>query len=264
MKKLWRWLRTLDAGEGIALAVLTAGLLIVGWGTISGIWSAIVGSLQPEMVKVKGKDYDLIAQRSMSAAAWWMVVITGSSTMVGGLGLYLIARTLQEAKRSADAAELAVQASQQAIVTAREMGQAQVRAYLIVTELETSYNSGGTPREHFISATFENSGETPAGKIYVEIEVFAGTDDRTKASILYRSETVSDLATGKAAKVAFWTDKIAAVPGNGDTSFWEVELVLTITYEDVFGQDREIVTRYFDYQYAPIESLDLARDISKE
>jgi hypothetical protein len=157
MNQVKDWIRSLNAGEWIALVVIVVGAFLVGLLTTVNTWSAIVDSLQPE---ITGADdaahYDLVAQRSMSAAAWWMVMITGLSVGVGAAGLYLILRTLQEAKRSADAAE-------NAVATTLRIGKQQVRAYLNVEDAVAKLES-----HHImftVDADLRNSGQSPAQEV---------------------------------------------------------------------------------------------------
>ncbi|GAB5426962.1 MAG: hypothetical protein Devi2KO_04210 [Devosia indica] len=100
--------------------------------------------------------HDLAAQMSMAAAAWWMVGITGTSTAVGGIGLYLIARTLQEAKRSADAGEEAVKATER-------IGKRQVRAYLNIEKAKAKLDSSYIWIA--VDAELHNSGQSPANNV---------------------------------------------------------------------------------------------------
>lgn len=156
MKRIWSWLRSLDAGERIASSVVVICVALVVWLAVGNLWSTIVSSLQPEMTDAGPTHYDLIAQRSMNAAAWWMVMITGVSVVVGTAGLYLIARTLQEAKRSADAAEMAVQ-------TTLKIGKQQVRAYLNIEDAEAKL--GSYDLLFTVDADLRNSGQSPAQNV---------------------------------------------------------------------------------------------------
>lgn len=237
MKKLWGWLRTLNAGEWIAMVVLFGGSAFVLWLVAANTWSAVVGSLQPEIVKFKGTEYDLIAQRSMSAAAWWMVIVTGIATLIGGVSLGLIALTLREARRSADAAIDAVDASRQAVVATREVGQAQVRAYLIVKSASLTYESNGNVT---IRYTLYNSGQTPARRVELRMDFWIDIYEKRKAvGITSRKGTQShsDVPAGEAREGKF--DLKGYLPPENRDSFVELEsravAVLTPVFDDVFG-----------------------------
>lgn len=210
MKKLWRWLRTLDAGEWIALVVFLGACAFVLALVAANIWSVVVGSLQPEMAKVKGTDYDLIAQRSMSAAAWWMVIITGTSAVVGAAGLYLIYRTLKEAKRSADAAvasvrysekaaasaEISAKSAQKALKSTEAMGERQVRAYAILSSAKIRIER--RTLRPFMTITVTNSGQTPASGLILDFTVQMEDEDNDEAPYsLSFTENLPDLAGQK-------------------------------------------------------------------
>ena len=262
MKKFWGWLCRLDAGEGIALAVLSAGLLIVGWETISGIWSAVVGSLQPEMVKVKGTDYDLIAQRSMSAAAWWMVIITGISALVGSLGLYLIARTLQEAKRSADAAEKAVKASQKAVKTARKMGEAQVRAYVMVANAEL-YWVGGDEWE--LKVQVVNSGQTPAFKVWVEATICLEDGLGNQEIVEEMDVSLHDLpaSSDAAARLRSRKLEVALQAMEADAEPF-LAILISVCYDTIFEEGEDVEAPYYGTQSSHFAPFELTRDFGEE
>lgn len=237
MKKLWGWLRTLDAGDWIAVVVLLGGLAFVVGLVAANTWSMVVGSLQPEMVKFKGTEYDLIAQRSMSAAAWWMVVVTGIATLIGGLSLGLIALTLREARRSADAAIDAVDASRQAVIATREVGQAQVRAYLIVKSASLTYESNGNVT---IKYTLYNSGQTPARRVELRMDFWIDIHGKQGAvGITSRQGTQShsDVPAGEARDGKF--DLKGYMPPESRRAFTDLEsravAVLTPVFDDVFG-----------------------------
>lgn len=191
--KALNYLRTFNAGDWIALSVWVAGLVFTGCGLVSNLWAVAVGSLQPEILKIETVDEDLFAQRSMAAAAWWMVALTGLSLVVGAFTLYLIFRTLQEAKRSADAAHGAVEATML-------IGKRQVRAYLDIENATATVD-----RQQFIfsvDASLGNSGQSPARSVngtavlrFVEFyslpEGDMGTDILAELSTSFTTSAVS-------------------------------------------------------------------------
>lgn len=94
---------------------------------------------------------DLEAQSEMARTSWWMTFFTGA-------GLILLAGTLFEAMRATAAANDAAAAAQRGNETAREIGEAQVRAY--VTPESTQFSlSGSCPVLHF---KLINTGNSPA------------------------------------------------------------------------------------------------------
>jgi len=161
----------------------TTGL--VGSGVIGGIILSIglVGlpaARQPAITGPLSLEYlDLAAQRSMSDAAWWMVVITGISVLAGGASIVLIAMTLYQAKRSADAAVEAVKHAEattaaatlsashaaSAVEVTREMGKKQVRAYMAVTNVTILPVTDSEENYFNLAWRLFNAGQSPARRL---------------------------------------------------------------------------------------------------
>jgi len=153
--RFWNHLRSFDAGEWIAFAFFGAGSFVVLWGTSARLLAAAFqGATLP--VPLDGGAPDLLAQQNMAAASWWMVGLTAISAAIGALSLFLIFRTLLEAKRSADAAHSAVEAT-------LLIGKRQVRAYLDIEDPVAKID-----RMQFVltvDARLSNSGQSPARAI---------------------------------------------------------------------------------------------------
>ena len=136
-------------------------LIIFGAGVLAGV--ALIAMLPGMPWAIAMRDVpsgaesmsilDLAAQRSMAMAAWWMVGITGASSVVGAAGLFLIFHTLREARRSADAAHATVE-------TAREIGVAQTRAYITVVKARLKIYEDGLGA--YCDLEVLNSGQSPA------------------------------------------------------------------------------------------------------
>lgn len=93
-----------------------------------------------------------------TAAQWLMVLLGISATVVSLLALIWLKATWAETKRSADAAERAAD-------IAREIGQAQVRAYVTVANGELSVDD--TYCQVWIE--FENKGQSPAFNVVARV-----------------------------------------------------------------------------------------------
>lgn len=92
---------------------------------------------------------DLVAQYDMALWAFWMLVVSGTATLLTAAGVWMIYRTLlhtaamaRDTKVTAQAAadgvrqaELANQSAQAAAESAWKIGQAQTRAYVTVADL---------------------------------------------------------------------------------------------------------------------------------
>jgi hypothetical protein len=117
---------------------------------------------------------DIDAQRSMAIAAWAMVIVTTIGLWIGFYTLWLLKKNLVEAelirgeaKRSARAAEASVKAALGTTKVTRRIGQAQVRAYVAITEVHYFRGTSNSRVEVGLS----NSGQSPAR--IVNITVYA-------------------------------------------------------------------------------------------
>ena len=115
-------------------------------------------------------DADLRAQQSMAVWAFWMFIASGLGVLLTGVGVYLIWRTLiytrDAASHAGEAvveAKSATKAAQDAVDVTREIGEAQVRAYLLCRSARYRINKGG------LSATLElaNAGQSPASDVAI-------------------------------------------------------------------------------------------------
>jgi len=223
----WRRIRKLANAAGwfwIALGIgLVAGLMLS---------TALVGIPRAEHPPIIGpaslEFLDLIAQRSMSDAAWWMVIITVVSALVGGLGLYLIARTLQEAKRSADAAEKTIL-----------MAQSAARAYLLVDFAKVWFDASGGV---FVEYQVSNSGQTPARNVAFKVDVFASADRTAHryhvgTSRKSRSDIPFQAKRPARAYIDGFADNEMSVR---EIPEYAIIVVITMEYEDVITNKRRL------------------------
>jgi membrane protein YqaA with SNARE-associated domain len=264
MDKLRALLRGFDLGDWIASVVVVGGLVWVFWNTTGNLWNVAVGSLIPTLPVDSDTDLlDLIAQRSMAAAAWWMVFITGASTFVGGLGLYLIARTLQEAKRSADQAqrsadmaELAVSAAYAGNEENRRLGQAQVRAYMVVKSASATRYADGSIQVDF---HLFNSGQTPASVVSVGTDFWFEFSEGEEGPWLPSSERWVEIKTrsdipggenrdGKTFARAFLSTQLNQLMARMHGRFL---VDITLSYKDVFGTQHH-ETAYYGFSFPPM------------
>lgn len=111
----------------------------------------------------------------MALAAWGMIIVTFVSAALGAWSLYLIRENLIEARKVSREAERSAKAAEDAILTTREMGMAQVRAYIAVTGVNFVKERMGWR----ISISMTNSGQTPADtvKAIAELIVVGRVED---------------------------------------------------------------------------------------
>lgn len=227
MKKLWPSVREFNAGDWIAAIVVGILSIWVLWHTAGNLWNNAVFSLQPPLPMMGDLTRtDVIAQRSMSAAAWWMVVVTCVSALVGGLGLYLIARTLVEAKRSADAAERTIAMAQRA-----------ARAYLLVDFAKLIFRDNYNA---VVQYQVSNSGQTPARNVSLRVDFYAA-EHRTaqRFHVGTSKKSRSDMPfEAKRPAVAIVERYFVNEMTKRMQPKYAVIVVITLEYDDVITPDR--------------------------
>lgn len=215
-------------------------LLVFGAGILGGILLVAMLPGMPWISTVPDptNDLDLGAQRSMAAAAWWMVVISGGAAIVGGASLYLIARTLLEARRSASAAEAAVAQAEATLLETRVLGRAQSRAYLALAKMQFSAEAED---QFFVEWTIHNAGQSPARQLSIQLE-FDYFVRRASGWEAESNETLvrflPDLPAGLSStdeEFIFLVLPMEARPSYGE----RIEVHGVLKYWDVFGQGQE-------------------------
>lgn len=219
--------------KGIGYLLIGAVLLLTVLASIFvsiGIRATADGCLAAPCIEQR----DLLMQANMAMAAWATSFVTAVAAVVSGLGLYLIYGTLKAAQRSAVAAE-------ETVSETRRVGEAQVRAYLIVTGAHLQIHRGGEEVQVFYS--FRNSGQTPAKRVFCDvathIDVFGDKGWEAAAVIASDYAVRSDLASQ--GDHSGYTDPRApaAVEGRPHPHIWNqnarVVVRLTLGYVDVFG-----------------------------
>lgn len=119
------------------------------------------------------------AKAARDAANWagGVLVAAWAETLVTLAGVVLVALTLGAARRSAKAAEKNIEET-------RRIGEAQVRAYVAISDVTVSFDKEGDPT---VAIGAKNTGDSPARdfKWFPSIQYFSGEKKRT--------ETVADL-----------------------------------------------------------------------
>lgn len=105
--------------------------------------------------KESRENRDLEAQEGMAKWAEWMFYATIATVVLTLIALFAIVRTLHHTRRAADSAELMARET-------REIGQAQVRAYLGYEDVKISIDGGKV----ILHATLKNSGNSPASRVF--------------------------------------------------------------------------------------------------
>lgn len=148
---------TLLAGMFLGAAIFVVLNGMPSWPAWPAVpWRHVTGTIEAA---------DLEAQQSMANAAWYMFVAAAISTFVGAAGLFGLFWTLR--------------VTQETTRVTREIGEAQARAYVIISRATLHLNGMGLPVATF---TVTNSGQTPAINLNVvlraHVEVRDGDDWR--------------------------------------------------------------------------------------
>lgn len=123
---------------------------------------------------------DLYAQQDMSKWAFWMMIISGLTFLVTGLGIVWIRDTLIETRR-------AVSAADDAVIVTREVGENQLRPWVLFERYEWGISEDGSfngvPHRHgwVFQLRWRNYGKTPAkDMILISTYVFLRKADDLK------------------------------------------------------------------------------------
>lgn len=141
------------------------------------------------------------------------------------------------------AANEAKEAAGAALDNAREMGQTQVRAYLIFSEVKARWSERETP---ILSITCSNSGQTPAGNVTITVKCSLNFVFSDKVySIPNSLKFLEDIGAGKVLEFDLPIDHV--VPEEIRSRFRNERSLfqtnLEITYVDVFKQKLRGETR---------------------
>lgn len=120
---------------------------------------------------------DLYAQQDMSRWAFWMMVIAGLTLLVTALGIAWIRDTLIETRR-------AVRSADDAVRVTREIGEAQVRAYVSVDDVEVTVEIDDERVLWNVAAKVSNSGQSPA----ISVGLTLGGDTFEQSAISIRRD----------------------------------------------------------------------------
>lgn len=190
-------------------------------------------------------EQDLAAQQWM---AWWagfLTVITAATTLISWIALRYLRDTFVKTAEMAEGANEATKAMLDANEIAREIGQAQVRAYIKCSKV-TCKPMGQNHTDDLFSVVIEtkNLGQSPAlnMQVIVGIEIFEFPDKRAGAPLQINAPHDSIMAPqGDAtALLSFGYAKGAADAVRASKAY--IRITVAYVYDDVFGERTELVT----------------------
>lgn len=109
---------------------------------------------------------DLQAQQDM---AFWAAALFVSSTILTAIGIWLLYRTLSATQQTLIEAGRTTAAAEDAVVETRRIGEAQTRAYIVLSPEDFGPPEGGT-LPFSIQITIKNTGVTPARNVTFQVD----------------------------------------------------------------------------------------------
>lgn len=139
-------------------------------------------------------EQDLFAQRSMALSTEDMVFATWIGIGVTIIGIFFVAKTLEATHDMIREAGRATSAAERTIESTERVGNAQIRAYLVVTECFMSASADRTRPVFRIK--IKNSGQTPAKNIQCRYYIFYDREPWDYGNG-YKGHPFRDLAAGE-------------------------------------------------------------------
>ncbi len=128
-------------------------------------------------IKSKIPPQDNSAKRSANAEEWgsiWalgMLIVAAIETAITGLGVYLVYRTLREAKRSADEARRAADAAENALMHSKQSSESELRAWLDIDTTLTEFAINGQSINFGVDIKITNIGKTPSPHTWISVDI---------------------------------------------------------------------------------------------
>lgn len=119
---------------------------------------------------------DLASQESMAKSTYWMNNAAWAALILSTLGVYLIWKTLAAGRQTLKEAKKATEAAVKTINVTRDIGEAQVRAYLHITDMVVTFYP--ETRVYLARAKIQNSGNSPSvlQHLVVNAHIQVGSD----------------------------------------------------------------------------------------
>lgn len=177
----------------------------------------------------------LESQQDSTKWAHLALIVSALQLFISIVGTYVIVRTLEKTSTSLRIAETANS-------IARSMGEAQVRAYVTIGDRSPQFNFGNYPdgaidvQEFCLSPRIENTGQTPARKLGVAIQVLIlEPNTRPEFNIPQEKFKPIELGSGRSIQSGrIWKNgtEFAAMMRNGHVGY----IYVYVQYEDIFGK----------------------------
>lgn len=181
---------------------------------------------------------DLDAQQAMALWAKLMTVASVAGLGVTAIGVYLVWGTLDQTRAATNAA-------QDAVAVTRDIGQRQVRAYLVDLDVRVvGYTPGAIPTYHMI---VKNTGQSPARSVRIAFcaRHGAGDPNRIKFRNLIFTKSM-DVPAGEAGPQEFTSSTPIDPAMHAQVVSGGIRIVVggVFIYKDVFGKTCRTICRY--------------------
>ncbi len=200
-------------------------------------------------------EHDLVAQQAMARWALFMLYLTGGGLLVTGVGIYFVRENLLEMQETRKVNQAAVDAAMASNAIARQMGEAQVRAYLAPVAARLMVHGRGVD----VIITVANSGQSPAMRVFVEGEANTWLHDWTHPSGLSTERSKAKTIAGYGGDIPSSGTDIIVTPIDNIAfpKLYETvkkgattQVSMMLRWNDVFGS-----TRTLDFSAQQIEQL---------
>jgi hypothetical protein len=240
--------------------------------TIQGTLQRIAGALEAANNKRESDDdadhtrRDLAAQEDMAFWAKLMFWAASAETIVTGIGVWLVLRTLIHTRRAANYTKDAVDEAKNQTAETRRIGEAQVRAYVSWSGVRpgVSFNVEDAPVAIRLTAHIRNTGQSPSTlrALYVDCPVVAVGEMPTVTFSLEDARTNHELGAG--AEFSFLDQYIPIAAASASRAKSAVcYIVAWCAYRDVFqalGEPDRVVSFCFEVDF-DTEPAGLTRDL---
>lgn len=180
--------------------------------------------------------------KAQSAAAWWAEM----SVLVGFVGLFLTAGGIFFVARGLRLNRDLLRETAEANLIAREMGEAQIRAYLSIGKVWLDFE-GLCP---WINIEISNTGNSPAANLVVSGNCRASEPSPHDARLhISGGVLVGTFMAGSKMTTRVWVGhdvEPPRVPGDPIKAF-TVEAVVRVNFRDIFHKTRSSTIRYIGY-----------------
>lgn len=180
--------------------------------------------------------YDLKAQQDMAEWAFAMFVASALGVVITGAATYWVAMTLHETRRLVNEAEKTTKAAEETTKTTREIGEAQVRAYVAPLIPGIAFDESLRPN---FRVRLANTGNSPALWFSAECQiVFSPQNIDGCAECRPASIFVGSISAGETTQdINFVCEAPLSVHQSSDNTVMHIRVLVDLEWQSVFNND---------------------------